>query len=103
MKAGCIGREALESGIQRIYQIKPITQNCGVLIGCSWTDLRVADIKRTDNKYFNPVKSVIDNLNSFSGVSSYRVVNKSLARPISRCILFDGENISFDASLVLYI
>jgi hypothetical protein len=27
----------------------------------------------------------------------------SLARPTSRCILFDGENISFDASLVIYI
>ena len=29
--------------------------------------------------------------------------DKSLAGPISRCILFDGENISFDASLVIYI
>jgi len=29
--------------------------------------------------------------------------DKSLARPTSRCILFDGENISFDGSLVLYI
>ena len=28
--------------------------------------------------------------------------DKSLARPTSRCILFDGENISFDASLVIY-
>ena len=28
--------------------------------------------------------------------------DKSLARPTSRCILFDGYNISFDASLVLY-
>ena len=28
---------------------------------------------------------------------------KSLAQPTSRCILFDGENISFDASLVIYI
>jgi hypothetical protein len=27
----------------------------------------------------------------------------SLARPTSRCILFDGENISFDANLVIYI
>ena len=33
----------------------------------------------------------------------YRVTDKSLARPTSRCILFDGENISFDASLVIYI
>jgi len=29
--------------------------------------------------------------------------DKSLARSTSRCILFDGENISFDASLVIYI
>ena len=29
--------------------------------------------------------------------------DKSLARLTSRCILFDGENISFDASLVLYV
>jgi len=28
---------------------------------------------------------------------------KSLVRPTSRCILFDGENISFDACLVIYI
>jgi hypothetical protein len=27
----------------------------------------------------------------------------SLARPTSRCISFDGENISFDASLVIHI
>ena len=33
----------------------------------------------------------------------YRGADKSLARPTSRCILFYGENISFDASLVIYI
>jgi len=33
----------------------------------------------------------------------YRGADKSLARPTSRCILFGGENISFDASLVTYI
>jgi len=33
----------------------------------------------------------------------YRGADKSLARPTSRCILFDGENISFDDSLVMYI
>ena len=31
------------------------------------------------------------------------MLSKSLARPTFRCILFDGENISFDASLVIYI
>ena len=33
----------------------------------------------------------------------YRGADKSLARPTSRCNLFDGESISFDASLVIYI
>jgi hypothetical protein len=28
--------------------------------------------------------------------------DKSLAQPTSRCVLFDRENISFDASLVIY-
>jgi hypothetical protein len=36
-----------------------------------------------------------------SMVSYHRSADKSLARP--RCILFDGENISFYASLVIYI
>jgi hypothetical protein len=34
--------------------------------------------------------------------SFYRGADTSLARPTSQCILFDGENISFDASLVIY-
>ena len=34
----------------------------------------------------------------------YRGADKSLARPTSQCILFDGDNISLDASLVyIYI
>ena len=33
----------------------------------------------------------------------YRGADKSLAQSTSRYILFDGENISFDASLVIYI
>ena len=33
----------------------------------------------------------------------HRGADKSLARPTSPCILFDGENISFDASFVIYI
>ena len=35
--------------------------------------------------------------------SLYRSADKSLARPTSRCILSDGQNISFDASLFVYI
>jgi hypothetical protein len=33
----------------------------------------------------------------------YRGADKSLDQPTSQCILFDVENISFDASLVMYI
>ena len=33
----------------------------------------------------------------------YRGADKSFALATSRCILFDGENISFDTSLVIYI
>ena len=36
-------------------------------------------------------------------LSAPRGADKSLVRPTSRCILFDGENITFDASIVIYI
>ena len=36
-------------------------------------------------------------------VDIYRRADKSSARPSSRYILFDGENISFDASLAIRI
>jgi len=36
-------------------------------------------------------------------VRKYRGADRSLARPTSRRILFVGENISFDASLVISI
>jgi hypothetical protein len=47
-------------------------------------------------------------LNTYSIGNSFlrrfsRGADKSLARPTSLFILFDGENISFDASLVIYI
>ena len=35
--------------------------------------------------------------------NKFRRADKSLVRPASRRILFDGENISFNASLVIYI
>ena len=38
-----------------------------------------------------------------TGRVSVHCADKSLARPTSRCVLFDGENISVDASLVIYI
>ena len=40
---------------------------------------------------------------SYTVFRIYRGADKSLTQPTSRCILFDGENISFDASLVIYI
>jgi len=36
-------------------------------------------------------------------LNMYQGADKSLACPTSRCILFDGENILFDASHVVYI
>ena len=36
-------------------------------------------------------------------MATYRDADKSLARPTSRCIFVYGENISFDASLVINI
>jgi hypothetical protein len=63
-------------------------------------------------RYITGYKLVIlyNTLNTFQyickyyGIPYYRGADKSLlARPTSRCILFDGENISFDASLVIYI
>ena len=36
-------------------------------------------------------------------IKMYRGADKSIARPTSRSILFDGKNISFDTSLVIYI
>ena len=47
---------------------------------------------------FGDVLCEVCNVQSF-----YRGADKSLARPSFRCILFDGENISFDDSLVIYI
>jgi hypothetical protein len=45
--------------------------------------------------FFNPLTDIHSN-----HLWIYRGADKSLARPTSQCILFDGENISFDASLV---
>ena len=45
----------------------------------------------------------ITSVSQYYSTHSYRGADKSLARPTSRCILFDGKNISFDASLVIYI
>jgi len=44
-----------------------------------------------------------DNDSDWVRVSDYLGADKSLARPTSLYIFFDGENISFDASLVICI
>jgi hypothetical protein len=46
---------------------------------------------------------VISYINLLSRILKYKGADKYLARPTSRCILFDGENILVDASLVIYI
>jgi hypothetical protein len=51
----------------------------------------------TEQLQFKVVLKRCLNLHSYC-----RGADKSLARPTSGCILFDGENISFDASLVVY-
>ena len=43
------------------------------------------------------------NVNNYRHYFNYRVADKSLARPTSRYILFHGENVSSDASLVICI
>jgi hypothetical protein len=69
---------------------------------------RLLRIGRIHLFFFSSVAYSIDNEVRTSACRKpftvfYRGVENSLARPTSRCILFDGENISFDASLVLYI
>ena len=49
------------------------------------------------------IKNIILVHSVSANIMKYKGADKSLARPTSRCILFDGENISFDASLVIYI
>ena len=43
-------------------------------------------------------KVIIETLKHF-----YRGADKFLTRTTSRCIMFNGENISFDASLAIYL
>jgi homoserine trans-succinylase len=50
-------------------------------------------LKMADNNFLRQVEESV----------FYRGADKSLARPTSRYILFDSENISFDASLVMYV
>jgi hypothetical protein len=51
------------------------------------------------------VRFLTFNTEQQNALSKIKMVDadKSLARPTSRYILFDGENVSFDASLVICI
>ena len=73
----------------------------------------VSQVPKTEKKIFVSQK-ICQQVHSLAEVLLYiyiyiyiyiytRGAGKSLARTTSRCILFDGENISFDASPVLYI
>ena len=53
-------------------------------------------------KFISASREIALMCNKMAG-SHTRGADTSLARPTSQCILFDGENISFDASLVIYI
>ena len=48
------------------------------------------------------IKPAVTELPLYIG-TTYRSADKSLDRPIYRFILFDGENVSFDSSVVIYI
>ena len=76
---------------------------------CSqWKDFQHS--KKRYNTVRNNIKCSVQTLKIFkwceeklSGSQIYRNADKSLARSTSLCVLFDGENISFHASLVTYI
>jgi hypothetical protein len=68
--------------------------------------LKIRDILKNvfGSDYRDSQKNKLDckGLIPYSG-QLYQGTDKSLAQPTSRCIFFDGENISFDASHVIYI
>jgi hypothetical protein len=54
-------------------------------------------------EYLTAPYQIVKKLSEEKILLLYWGADKSLARPTYRCILFDGENISFDASLIIYI
>ena len=77
--------------------------------GCSETKLQLSSVRHgtlfTLLPDFESLLFELENMFVANGayLLLYRGADKSLARPISRCILFDGEKISFDVSFVIYI
>jgi hypothetical protein len=64
--------------------------------------LRVSCGSRTEHFYKYQLKAGTSDGNTVFSLSIHRGVDTSLARPTSRCILFDGLNISYDASFVIH-
>jgi hypothetical protein len=67
------------------------------VLGATESHSRPANISRNINFRSNNL------ITDVTILYSYRGADKSLARPTSPCILFDGENILFDDSLLIYI
>jgi hypothetical protein len=59
-------------------------------------------IKRHVNAPFPATGCASDGFNNLHRII-IRGAGKSLVRPTSRCVLFDGENNSFDVSIYIYI
>ena len=61
------------------------------------------DCRKRSCEFTYRINSNAEYVHSSNDSPLYRGADKSLARPTSRCILFDGENISFDTSRVTYV
>ena len=68
-------------------------------------DVKVHSVYDLCTQHYALLKRSVTKVYSVQGFVflNTRGADKSTVRPTSRCILFDGENISFDASLVIYI
>jgi hypothetical protein len=62
---------------------------------CLYRRLEFCHVQKVEMEFFHR--------NFLMNNNNYKRADKSLARPTYRCILFDGENISFDTSLAIYI
>ena len=91
---GCYGLDRASSGQGQVAGTCECGNNPSDSIKCG----ELLDQLRTGwllKKYSAPWSKTVGDI--------YRGADKSLARPTCPCILFDVENISFDASLVMYI
>jgi hypothetical protein len=77
-------------------QLVAVSLCSGIVVRCTAVNVEVllsSSFEGVAAKlYFSVLKLVFE---------LYRGADRSLVRPTSRCILFDGENISFDANLVI--